>query len=135
MEVVNKSKALLSNTEVLSLLEDIQSGKNGCKSPNNQQQNLATICYETVKYLEKTPCRQQNPEVVKEFMRKVAPFKLTKAEKLQVLNHRPTTAVEIQLLIEESEERLTEEQTECLLQIIAETLPAEAERNEPMDES
>lgn len=132
MEVVNDCKALLSNQEVLTLLEDIQSGKNGCKTPNNQQQNLATIVYETVKYLEKTACRHQTPEVIKEFVRKVEPFKLTKAEKLQLLNQRPTTAVEIQLLIEESEERLTEQQTEQLLDIIAETLPAET--SEPMQQ-
>lgn len=138
MEVVNECTALLSNQEVLSLLEDIQSGKNGCKAPNSQQQNLATVCYETVKYLEKTACRLQQPDIVKEFLRKVQPFKLTKAEKLQLLNHRPTTAVEIQLLIEESEERLTEEQTESLLNIISEVLPTDTSAadadTEPMEQ-
>lgn len=137
MEVVNDCVALLSNQEVLHLLTDIQTGK-GYRKPNNQQQNLATVCYETAKYLEKTPAQHQGGELVKELTRRLEPYKLTKAEKLQLLNHMPTTAVEIQLLIEESEERLSEEQTSEILDIIAEYLPTEqnnAKTEESMDEN
>ena len=135
MEVVNECASLLSNYEVFSLLEDINQGKNGHRKPNSQQQNLATVCYETLKYLEKTPCKQQDPNVIQEFCNKLKPFQLTKAEKLQLLNQRPTTAVEIQLLIEESEERLSEEQTEKLLDIIAQTVPGLEEEPAEEDES
>ena len=37
-------------------------------------------------------------------------FSFKKAEIFQLLNHRPVSAVEIQLLIDNSEERLSEDQ-------------------------
>ena len=128
MEIVNENCALLSNYEVFSLLTDIQKGENGQKKPNKYLTSLATVTFETVKYLEKTSSKDLNPEIVGKFLEAVKPFKLTRAEKLQLLNHRPGSAVEIQLLIEESEERLSEEQIEQLLEIISETLPGQVEQ-------
>ncbi|XP_041357988.1 DNA-directed RNA polymerase III subunit RPC9-like [Gigantopelta aegis] len=126
MEVKNENAALLSNYEVFSLMTDIQAGR-GQRKPNKHQQNLATVVYETVKYLQDTPCKVQSETGIQEFMKDMAPYKLTKAEKLQLLNHRPTTAVEIQVMIEESEERLTEEQIYEVLDIIAKHLPDQNE--------
>ena len=125
MEIINDNAAMLSNFEVYTLLQDIENGRNGQQKPTLSQNNLSTISYSTVKFLEKTPCKLQSTEIVQEFMQKVGPFKLKKAEKLQLLNQRPTTAVEIQLLIEESEERMTEAQIEQLLDIIATCLPGD----------
>ncbi|XP_059573375.1 DNA-directed RNA polymerase III subunit RPC9 isoform X2 [Alligator mississippiensis] len=91
--------ALLSNFEVFQLLTDLkqQRKESGKSKQSSGQQNLNTIMYETLKYISKTPCRYQSPEIVRDFLTAMKGHKLTKAEKLQLLNHRPVTAVEIQL--------------------------------------
>ena len=50
-------------------------------------------------------------------------FELTKAEKLQLLNNRPTSMVEMYLMVEETEERMTEEQMSQLMNAIVTHLP------------
>ena len=134
MEVIENRPALLSNYEVYSLLQDIKAGKNGQKKPNKSQQNLSTISFTTIGFLEKTPAKDQSPEIIEKFMQRLKPFNLMKAEKLQLLNQRPRSAVEIQLLIEESEERLREDQIEELLDIISECLPGDDPTPEEAEE-
>ena len=53
---------------------------------------------------------------------------------IHLINHRPGSAVEIQLLLENSEERFTEEQVEKLIQIVEECLPALAVEEEDQEE-
>ena len=135
MEVLNERAAMLSNYEVLTLLQEkVQEESNKKQSRKQSQENLATISYEVMKYLEKTPCRLQNEDVIRQFLLDVAPFNLTKGEKLQLLNLRPSTPVEIQLIIEESEERLrTDEELEKLIEIVAK-IPEDIQEDETNEE-
>jgi len=122
MDVINDNVALLSNYEVFSVLREMYL----YRRPDAGLQQLATVSYETLRYLEMTLCRKQSAESLAVFARAIASFSLTKAERLQLLNHRPTSAVILSLLVEEIDERLTtDEQIEELIDAIKSTLPGD----------
>uniref|UniRef100_A0A7I4Y0Z4 DNA-directed RNA polymerase III subunit RPC9 n=1 Tax=Haemonchus contortus TaxID=6289 RepID=A0A7I4Y0Z4_HAECO len=124
MEVLNKQITLLTNYEVLDLLNKVKKEEDK-KSKNDRSKHLATILYETTKYLKKTPAADQSVEAIEKLIVDVAPYKLTAAETLQLINLRPSTTTEIQLLIEESEERIkTEEKLESLVNVVTDCLPS-----------
>ncbi|XP_019872196.1 DNA-directed RNA polymerase III subunit RPC9 [Aethina tumida] len=130
MEIINSNCATLSNFEIMVHLQRIKDGKKKHKG------QLATITYETLRYLENTQCKDQEPESIKNCLKALEPYSLTKTEKLMLINTPPTTALEIQLMIEESEERLTEQQVEEILQIIIQNFPhVQKEQTEPEEDA
>lgn len=139
MKIVKENAAFLSNFEVLTLLKGLQSDKKtsgGKAAAARTVPNLATVSYETITYLEGTACVRQTAEHIEDFLRQISalPFKLSKVEKLQLINHRPTSPVEIQLLIEESEERLSDEDIITLLDLVERTLPPREDEEPAEDE-
>jgi len=60
---------------------------------------------------------------------------LTAAEMVQIANLRPRSPVEVQLVVEECEERMTEEEVEELIEIVASTLPARTKQSAAKPES
>ncbi|KAH7698842.1 Calcitonin gene-related peptide-receptor component protein [Aphelenchoides avenae] len=121
MEVLDKRATILTNVEVLELLKEAKTKVAKPKQGGSRQYN--TILYEAMKYLGETPAAVQTPAHVKKLVKALEKFKLTGAEAMQIANLRPTKPIEVQLVIEECEERLTEEQVEQLCQIVAEILP------------
>jgi len=112
MEIKRSNVATLSNYEVMSHLHKIKDRKNKTKG------QLATITYETLRYLEKSPCAQQTTQSVVSCLKALEAYNINKNEKLMILNNPPTTPLEIQLIIEESEERLSDDQVEEILQLV-----------------
>lgn len=113
MEIISENAASLSNYEVFVHLQKIK------ESRKKQKGQLATITYETLRYLEETSCKNQNPEDITQCLKDLEEFNLNKSEKLMLVNTPPATPLEIQLMIEESEERLSEEQVQTILSILA----------------
>jgi len=59
---------------------------------------IIRLMFQTIRYLQDTPCSHQSEETVHNFLKALQPFKLTKAEKVMLLNNPPTTPLEIQLV-------------------------------------
>ena len=107
--------------------------------------SLLTVTLETLSWLEDSPAGVQEEHHVKEFAQQLSEMcqeskddcgrslQLSKQEVIHLINHRPGSAVEIQLLLENSEERFTEEQVEKLILIVEECLPAPALEEEEED--
>ncbi|KAI9454073.1 HRDC-like protein [Lactarius psammicola] len=133
-QVLNPRAALLSNYEVLDLLKELEAdhiartrtaqrlkkeeedvatatGHPAPQSPDPPltiSENLRTIEVEAIQYLtaEYQPTRAQTTEGIQRLTKSLAPFGLTKAEKLQVVNLTPVEPVELYVIVEELEDRL-----------------------------
>lgn len=112
MEIVNASASILCNYEVLESMKMYKSTKK-----SSGLRNLATITYETLQYLENTPAKSQITESVIHFIKAAKNYNLTKYEILLMVNDPPTSPLHIQLMVDDSEERLTEDQVNELIQL------------------
>ncbi|VDN02363.1 unnamed protein product [Thelazia callipaeda] len=101
MEVLDKKNAILTNVEVLKVLRDTRRKENAL--PKHQRSwSVGTVLYETMKYLQNSPAGSQKNSSVKEFSKKVQPY-------------------EMRVIIEEVDERLTEEQIKSLVAVSVQT--------------
>jgi len=136
MDIVDAKSVNLSNFEVLSFLKEEKNDLTKNQKKKKNKDKLLTLIVETINYLEPTPAGKQEEGTLQECIEELQRlcqeenFLLTKDEFLQLVNLRPKTAVEIQLLIENSEERLTEAQVDRLLDTISEKLPGDEEEEE-----
>lgn len=79
-------------------------------------ENLRTVEVEAIQHLSADfqPTSSQSPAGITQLVKDLAPFELTKAEKLQIVNLAPTAAVELYVIIEELEDRFGDRMDDIL---------------------
>ncbi|KAF7316121.1 RPOL4c domain-containing protein [Mycena indigotica] len=137
--VINPRSALLSNYEVLSLLQELEAdhlartkiahrikkeeeaagtdvsvpiGGGRPSTAVETLENLRTVSFEAIKYLsaDHQSTTSQTPEAVTELVKSLESYGFTKAEKLQIVNLAPQEQIELYVIVEELEDRLSQEQ-------------------------
>ncbi|KAH9588529.1 hypothetical protein MS3_00005902 [Schistosoma haematobium] len=122
MELIDpQNPRLLTNLEVLKLIKDKLESK---KKVRRQQ----TLLYTGAKYLNtKSPCSKQTESGVQGFANDVKVFNLTKSEILMLINHCPSSQVELSvvssIIISDLDSRLSNSQTDQLLQLVEKHFP------------
>ncbi|KAI7829997.1 RNA polymerase Rpb4-domain-containing protein [Kickxella alabastrina] len=136
MEVINRQEALLTNYEVLLVLqeEDERHKAQQSSGQGRYPENVTTLKFEALQYLNNTACTTQSVEQISELKRQLEEYELTKAEILQIINLRPKTLVEFHFIIEECGERFGAEDLEQLVEIVAAALPRDDEEGEDAEE-
>ena len=136
MEVINKDEVSLSNAEVLQFLRE--ESKEAPKRPKLKQGSLATLRLEILTSLESGTSSalldrvldESNAVTLQAFRDRLKPFKLSATEELTVLNACPTRPVEVHLIVENSEERLKEDDVQGICDIVKEMLGQEDQEEE-----
>ncbi|KAI5712919.1 hypothetical protein M8J76_014272 [Diaphorina citri] len=116
MEVKNKQCAQLSNLELNLLVSELKNSNNSQLKSNS---NLATLVYELSQYFnENETITSPNLVQLLTELNTSFPQKLTKNEKLMIVNILPDTLLQLVLIIKDCEERLTEQEIQSLLELI-----------------
>lgn len=123
MEIVKANAAVLTNFEVLQELKKHRGGRR-----SHGLRNLATITYETLQFLEGTPAVNQKADNILQFYRAMKEYNLTKEEVLMMVNDPPTAVIHINVVVQYTDDRLSEEQiNEILLLAKRYLLPGDEE--------
>jgi len=124
----------LTNFEVLQLLESqadarlaaeqalpLPGARRGTAATTSwsSEQSVVTISEQVLGYLRRPEigCASQSHERIAAFIAATVRFKLTSTEVISLVNAQPGSIVEIHLIVEECEERLTPEQVQELLDL------------------
>ncbi|GAQ86120.1 DNA-directed RNA polymerase II subunit 4 [Klebsormidium nitens] len=132
MKVLDASAGLLTNFEVLEVLKERgtrteadESGVPGPATPSEQKVH---------DYLVHSPAGTQTRKSIQTFTEAIKELELLKAEKLQMVNLRPSIPVEVHLVVEDCDERLTTDAVEALIATVDETLPPAPEAAGPTED-
>ncbi|CAB4410999.1 unnamed protein product [Rhizophagus irregularis] len=128
MQIIEKRNAQLSNHEVLALLRELDEKQKEQVRINPQikfAENLKTIQFEVIQNLTslQSPARTQTPEQIESVLFELKKYNLTKSEKLQIINLRPQSIAELELIIEDCEDRFPIETLREMIYMIGVNLP------------
>lgn len=145
MKVEIERERLLSNFEVFEHLKEIQRQNNWMAQQDNAKKpkrslnpDLESITRDLSSYLSKTPVHIQSVDSITECMKDLSKYSLEKIEKLQIINSTPYSMVSLYSVIEECDQRFSEDEINDILEIIQTHFPigedASGEGNEEYDE-
>jgi len=120
MEIVSRNDGLLTNVEVLALLEERRKRRDKHRMLGPELQQRESIELSSIKYLRASAIKETPSEAVIKCLSAIKRLNhdLTEAEMIQIANHAPTLEVEVHMLIEECHERLNEEQIAALIECV-----------------
>mmetsp|Transcript_27678 Transcript_27678/g.58244 ORF Transcript_27678/g.58244 Transcript_27678/m.58244 type:complete len:151 (-) Transcript_27678:126-578(-) len=141
MRVLEPFEGVLTDFEVRQLLsrqaeerkkEEDTKPLPGARRTNNTgcwraQHDVMMVSEALLQYLDGTRCSALTSESVQELLQAVKPFKLMRAETLMLLNTLPRSLVEVHLVVEECEERLSLEERQRLLALVAKAVEPAAD--------
>ncbi|CAH8556194.1 unnamed protein product [Heterobilharzia americana] len=115
MELIDvQNPRLLTNLEVLKVIKESR------KKVRRQQ----TLMFTCGKYLNcKTPCSKQSEAEVQAFANEIKDFNLTKSEILMLINHCPSSQVELSVIISDLDSRFSNRQADNILQLVQKHFP------------
>ncbi|XP_044499693.1 DNA-directed RNA polymerase III subunit RPC9-like [Mangifera indica] len=119
MKILEGNAGALTNFEVLDFLRS----RGASKDPTRVLVPVAPSEFKVYDYLVESVACNQTRENVNEFLEQCKKFKLAKAEMLNIINIRPSSLVEIDSIIEQSDTRFDEEQLQELIDLVVTLLP------------
>lgn len=110
-------------------LNQIQQDNNWKKNPDSRKlkksfnPDLEIVTRDVLSYLSKSVTNNQSVDTITNCMRGLAQFELEKIEKLQIINSTPYSLVNLYSIVEECDQRFSEEQCQEILDLISVNFP------------
>ncbi|XP_073133641.1 uncharacterized protein [Henckelia pumila] len=128
MKIIKSSAGALTNFEVLDLLRSRGAGKD----PTRVIASVAPSEFKVFDYLEQTAACNQTRDTINKLVDECKKYDLAKAEVLNIANIRPSSAVEVYMMIEECDTRI-EDRIDELVETILQVLPPNPSQAESME--
>ncbi|KAG8370263.1 hypothetical protein BUALT_Bualt14G0098700 [Buddleja alternifolia] len=130
MKILEHNVGALTNFEVLDHLRSRGAGKD----PTRVIASVSPSEFKVFDYLEQTAACSQTREIVQKCVDECKKYDLAKAEILNVVNIRPSSAVEVYTIIEECDSRI-EEKIDKFVETITQVLPPHPSQVESNEET